>query len=120
MSEVLDAARRAKTAAAALAPLTRATKDAALLAMADALVAEQAAILAANTQDVEAARAAATSASMVDRLALTPTRIQAMADGLRHVATLPDPIGEVLRGSTLANGLELRQVRVPLGVVGIV
>ena len=120
MSEVLDAARRAKTAAAALAPLARATKDAALLAMADALVAEQAAILAANTQDVEAARAAATSASMVDRLALTPTRIQAMADGLRHVATLPDPIGEVLRGSTLANGLELRQVRVPLGVVGIV
>ncbi len=120
MSEVLDAARRAKTAAAALAPLTRATKDAALLAMADALVAEQTAILAANAQDVEAARAAGTSASMVDRLALTPTRIEAMADGLRHVATLPDPIGEVLRGSTLANGLELRQVRVPLGVVGIV
>ena len=120
MSEVLDAARRAKTAAAALAPLTRSTKDAALLAMADALVAEQAAILAANAQDVEAARAAGISASMVDRLALTPTRIEAMADGLRHVATLPDPIGEVLRGSTLANGLELRQVRVPLGVVGIV
>ena len=120
MSEVIDAARRAKTAAAALAPLTRATKDAALLAMADALVAEQTAILAANAQDVEAARAAGTSASMVDRLALTPTRVEAMADGLRHVATLPDPIGEVLRGSTLANGLELRQVRVPLGVVGIV
>ena len=120
MSEVLDAARRAKTAAAALAPLTRATKDAALLAMADALVAEQTAILAANAQDVEAARAAGTSASMVDRLALTPTRIEAMADGLRHVATLPDPIGEVLRGSTLTNGLDLRQVRVPLGVVGIV
>ncbi len=120
MSEVLDAARRAKTAAAALAPLTRATKDAALLAMADALVAEQGAILAANAEDVEAAREAGTSASMVDRLALTPARIQAMADGLRHVATLPDPVGEVLRGSTLANGLELRQVRVPLGVVGIV
>ena len=120
MSEVLNAARRAKTAAAALAPLTRATKDAALLAMADALVAEQAAILAANAQDVQAARAAGTSASMVDRLALTPARIEAMADGLRHVATLPDPVGEVLRGSTLANGLELRQVRVPLGVVGIV
>ena len=120
MSEVLNAARRAKTAAAALAPLTRATKDAALLAMADALVAEQAAILAANAQDVQAARAAGTSASMVERLALTPARIEAMADGLRHVATLPDPVGEVLRGSTLANGLELRQVRVPLGVVGIV
>jgi len=57
---------------------------------------------------------------MLDRLALNPSRIAAMADGLRHVATLPDPVGEVVRGSTLPNGLELRQVRVPLGVVGIV
>ncbi len=120
MSAVLDAARRAKVAAAALAPLTRATKDAALLAMADALVAEQDRILAANAVDVGAGRAAGTSEAMLDRLALTPARIAAMADGLRHVATLPDPVGEVLRGSTLPNGLELRQVRVPLGVVGIV
>jgi glutamate-5-semialdehyde dehydrogenase len=120
MSAVLDAARRAKVAAAALAPLTRATKDAALLAMADALVAEQDKILAANALDVGAGRAAGTSEAMLDRLALTPARIVAMADGLRHVATLPDPVGEVLRGSTLPNGLELRQVRVPLGVVGIV
>jgi glutamate-5-semialdehyde dehydrogenase len=120
MSEVLDAARRAKTAAAALAPLTRAIKDAALLAMADALVAEQDRILAANGLDVAAGRAAGTSTSMLDRLSLTPARIEAMADGLRHVATLPDPVGEVIRGSSLPNGLEMRQVRVPLGVVGIV
>ena len=120
MSEVLDAARRAKTAAAALAPLPRATKDAALLAMADALVADQARILAANSQDVDRGRAEGTSEAMLDRLALTPARIAAMADGLRHVATLPDPVGEVVRGSSLPNGLELRQVRVPLGVVGIV
>lgn len=120
MSEVLDAARRAKTAAATLAPLNRSTKDAALLAMADALLTEQAAILAANAEDVTAGRAAGTSEAMLDRLALTPARIEAMADGLRHLATLPDPVGEVIRGSSLANGLELRQVRVPLGVVGII
>jgi glutamate-5-semialdehyde dehydrogenase len=120
MSEVLEAARRAKAAAAALAPLTRATKDAALLAMADALVAEQDRILVANALDVAAGRASGTSESMLDRLALTPARIEAMADGLRHVATLPDPVGEVIRGSSLPNGLEMRQVRVPLGVVGIV
>jgi glutamate-5-semialdehyde dehydrogenase len=120
MSEVLDAARRAKVAAAALAPLTRATKDAALLAMADALIAEQDRILVANADDVAAGRDAGTSEAMLDRLGLTPARIAAMADGLRHVATLPDPIGEVVRGSSLPNGLEMRQVRVPLGVVGII
>ncbi|MCW2598306.1 MAG: glutamate-5-semialdehyde dehydrogenase [Frankiales bacterium] len=120
MSEVLDAARRAKTAAAALAPLTRAKKDAALLAMADALVAEEQVILAANAEDVAAGRAAGMSEAMLDRLALNPARVRAMADGLRHVATLPDPVGEVVRGSSLPNGLEMRQVRVPLGVVGIV
>ncbi len=120
MSEVLDAARRAKTASAALAPLPRKVKDAALLAMADALVVEQQRILAANAEDVAAGREAGTSEAMLDRLALTESRIAAMADGLRHVATLPDPVGEVVRGSTLPNGLELRQVRVPLGVVGII
>ena len=120
MTEVLDVARRAKTAAAALAPLNRATKDAALLAMAGALLTHQDRILAANTEDVDAGRAAGTSESLLDRLALSPARIEAMSDGLRHVATLPDPVGEVVRGSTLPNGLELRQVRVPLGVVAIV
>ena len=120
MSDVLDAARRAKVAAAQLAPLPRRTKDAALLAMADALVAQCARILTANDEDVTAGRAAGTSEALLDRLALTEQRVTAMADGLRHVATLPDPVGEVVRGSTLPNGLELRQVRVPLGVVGIV
>ena len=120
MSEVLDAARRAKAAAAALAPLPRKTKDAALLSMASALVASSARILEANARDVAAARETGTVEGLVDRLALTEARIEAMADGLRHVATLPDPVGEVVRGNALPNGLELRQVRVPLGVVGIV
>ncbi len=120
MSEVLEVARRARTAAAGLAPLPRGVKDAALHAMADAIVARQGEVLAANAEDVAAARATGTPEAQVDRLALTATRVQAMADGLRHVAGLPDPVGEVVRGSTLANGLELRQVRVPLGVVGIV
>ncbi len=120
MSEVLEIARRARTAAAGLAPLPRRVKDGALQAMADALIARQDEVLAANAEDVAAARAAGTAEAQVDRLALTQARVQAMADGLRHVAGLPDPVGEVLRGSTLPNGLELRQVRVPLGVVGIV
>jgi glutamate-5-semialdehyde dehydrogenase len=120
MSEVLDAARRAQVAAAVLAPLTRQAKDAALHAMADALDKAADDVLAANAADVQAGRDAGTSESLLDRLALTPSRVEAMADGLRHVATLPDPVGEVVRGSSLPNGLELRQVRVPLGVVGIV
>ena len=120
MSEVLEVARRARTAAAALAPLPRRVKDVALLAMADALVARSGEVLEANALDVEAGRAQGTPASLLDRLALTAARVEAMADGLRHVAGLPDPVGEVVRGSTLPNGLQLRQVRVPLGVVGIV
>jgi glutamate-5-semialdehyde dehydrogenase len=120
MSEVLEAARRARTAAAGLAPLERQAKDAALLAMASALEGAVDDVLAANARDVDAGREAGTSASLLDRLTLTPARVTAMADGLRHVATLPDPVGEVVRGSSLPNGLELRQVRVPLGVVGIV
>jgi len=120
MSQVLAVARRAKTAAAALAPLPSGVKDAALRAMAQALEAGVEEVLAANALDLDAARAAGTGDAQLDRLALTPARVTAMADGLRHVATLPDPVGEVVRGSTLPNGLELRQVRVPLGVVGIV
>jgi len=120
MSQVLAVARRAKTAAAALAPLPAGVKDAALRAMAQALEAGVDEVLAANALDLDAARAAGAGDAQLDRLALTPARVTAMADGLRHVATLPDPVGEVVRGSTLPNGLELRQVRVPLGVVGIV
>jgi glutamate-5-semialdehyde dehydrogenase len=117
---VHEAAVRARGAAHELALATRAAKDAALLAMADALVEEAPRILAANTEDVGAARAQATPEAIVDRLRLDETRIGAMAQGLRDVAGLPDPVGEVVRGATLANGLELRQLRVPFGVVGII
>jgi glutamate-5-semialdehyde dehydrogenase len=120
MDEVRAVAGRARAAAALLAPLNRQVKDAALVAMAAALEAQTDRILAANAEDVQAGRDAGTSEAMLDRLALDAKRVSAMADGLRHVATLPDPVGEVVRGSTLPNGLELRQVRVPLGVVGIV
>ncbi len=117
---VLDAARRARAAARALAPATRATKDAGLHAMADALEKESPGVLAANAEDVGLAVEAGTSAGLVDRLTLTADRIADIAAALRQVADLPDPVGDVVRGSTLPNGLQLRQVRVPLGVVGIV
>ena len=117
---VLDAARRARAASHGLALATRATKDRALHAMADALLAREDEVLAANADDVARAEAGGTPANVVDRLRLTPDRLAAMAQGLRDVAGLPDPVGEVVRGSTLANGLELRQVRVPFGVVGMV
>lgn len=117
---VLAVAVRAREAAHELAVATRAAKDDALRAMADALAAHTPRILAANAEDVAAARAHGTSEALVDRLRLDEPRIAAMADGLRQVAGLPDPVGEVLRGCTLPNGLELRQVRVPLGVVGII
>ncbi|MCK9876378.1 glutamate-5-semialdehyde dehydrogenase [Frankia sp. AgPm24] len=118
--DVRDTAVRARTAAAALATLNRAAKDRALLAMAEALGARSAELIEANARDVEAARAAGTAEAMVDRLTLTPARLEAMAGGLRQVAGLDDPVGEVVRGRVLPNGLELRQVRVPLGVVGII
>ena len=118
--EVLDVARRARTAAAALAPMPRAAKDKALLAMADALVAHSDDVLAANAEDVARGREGGLSDALIDRLSLDAKRVGAMADGLRQVAGLPDPVGEVLRGSTLPNGLQLKQVRVPLGVVGII
>jgi glutamate-5-semialdehyde dehydrogenase len=113
-------AARAREAAHELAVATRATKDAALRAMADALLADAPAVLAANAQDVAAARDAGTADALVDRLRLSEDRVAGMADGLRDVAGLPDPVGEVVRGSTLANGLELRQVRVPFGVIAII
>jgi glutamate-5-semialdehyde dehydrogenase len=118
--QVHDTARRARAAAAELAPLSRAAKDGALHAMADALVAHRDDLLAANREDVAAGREAGTPEGMLDRLALDEGRIEAMAQGLRDVAALPDPVGEVVRGYTLPNGLEVRQVRVPMGVVAIV
>src|SRR4051812_19269471 len=119
-TDVGDLARRARVASRTLALATRATKDAALVAMADALDRRADEVLAANDVDVRRAQAADTPGHMVDRLRLTGERVAAMADGLRDLARLPDPVGEVVRGSTLANGLELRQVRVPFGVVGMI
>ena len=119
-AEVTALAHRARTASRALATASRATKDTALRALADALVAATDEILAANADDVERGRAAGTSAGLLDRLALTRDRIAGIADALRELAGLPDPVGEVVRGSTLPNGMRLRQVRVPMGVVGMI
>ncbi|MGC5626657.1 glutamate-5-semialdehyde dehydrogenase [Georgenia sp. Z1344] len=110
----------AKEAGRALATATRATKDAALAAMADALVAGSTRIVAANAEDLERGRTTGMSPGLLDRLALDDARIAAIADALRELAALPDPVGEVVRGSTLPNGLRLRQVRVPMGVVGMI
>jgi len=119
-SPVIEAAERARAASHGLALATRAQKDRALLAMADALLGRQDQVLAANAEDVARAEANGTPDNIVDRLRLTAERLEGMAQGLRDVAGLPDPVGEVVRGSTLANGLELRQVRVPFGVVGMI
>ncbi|PJT48186.1 gamma-glutamyl-phosphate reductase, partial [Streptomyces albidoflavus] len=116
-SPVTLAGRRAQEAAADLAALPRAVKDDALRAVADALQARSEEIVAANAGDVRRAEEAGTAASVVDRLTLTADRVRAIAADVRHIVTLPDPVGEVVRGSTLPNGIDLRQVRVPLGVV---
>ncbi|MFI6910372.1 glutamate-5-semialdehyde dehydrogenase [Nonomuraea sp. NPDC050394] len=118
--EFLKVAHAAREAAAELAPLPRAPKDRALRAIADALVEQAAQIVEANAKDVERARGQGTSEAMIDRLRLDVKRVEAIAEAVRQVADLPDPVGEVLRGSTLPNGLELRQVRVPMGVIGII
>lgn len=117
---VLDSARRARAASLALRSATRATKDAALLAAADALVDATERIVAANDNDTSAARASGTSDAIVDRLTLNRERIGAIADALRDTAALPDPIGEIIRGWTRPNGLMIEQVRVPLGVVAMI
>jgi glutamate-5-semialdehyde dehydrogenase len=119
-ADVRATAARAREAAAELGPLSRGQKDAALRAMADAVVEATETVLAANAADVEAGRADGTSEALLDRLALTPQRVAAMAEGLRDIAALPDPVGEVVRGYTRHNGLEIRQVRVPIGVLAIV
>lgn len=117
---VLETARRARQAAASLRLLTRHEKDAALLAIADALDARAPEIVAANESDVARAVEAGTAPALIDRLTLTTARIADIAQALRDVAGLPDPVGEVIRGYTLPNGLQVRQLRVPLGVVGMI
>jgi len=120
MSEVMDLAVRARNAALGLATTSTDTRNRALLAMGHALVAKQDEILEANEADMSAARDKGTSASLLDRLELTPARLKSMSEALRAVSMLPDPIGEVLQGHRLPNGIWLQQRRVPMGVVAMI
>ena len=120
MKTLLESAAAAKAAAAAAAQLTTEEKNAALLAMADALEARCAEVLAANGADMARERANGMSEDMLDRLMLNEKRVADMALGLRQVAGLPDPVGEVLREWERPNGLRIRKVRVPMGVIGII
>lgn len=119
-SAVADVCRAAKAATAPLAALDTRVKDAALHAIADALVARTPEILEANARDIEAGRANDIGSALLDRLALDPTRIAAIADGARAIAALPDPVGETIDGHRLPNGVDVRRVRVPFGVVAVV
>jgi glutamate-5-semialdehyde dehydrogenase len=119
MSEIQAIAERAERASRALAPLPAEIKNRALSAMADALEAHMGAILQANSEDLDQAKGEATSA-FLDRLRLDEDRVQAMALGLREVAKLPDPVGEVAEEWTRPNGLKVRRVRIPLGVIGMI
>src|SRR3954471_7800439 len=110
----------AKDASRVLKRLDTETKNAALHAMADALLAREAEILEANERDLEAGRAASLSAALMDRLKLTPERLAGIASDVRGVAALPDPVGEVMTGRRIATGLDMKQVREPLGVVAVV
>jgi glutamate-5-semialdehyde dehydrogenase len=120
MSEVRELAARARQAAIGLASTSTDQRNRALLVMSHALVAQQDEILSANEADMAEARAKGTSVSLLDRLELNPMRIKAISEALKSLSVLPDPIGEVLTGSRLANGIWLQQVRVPMGVVAII
>jgi len=117
---VTDLCLAAREASRALATMSSAAKDAALLRVADALEARAPEILEANARDLDAGREAGLSDALMDRLALDPARLQGIADAVRAIAALPDPVGEVIDGQRLPNGLDVRKVRVPLGVVAIV
>src|SRR3954464_3842515 len=119
-SSVTDLAPAAKAAARRLATVPAATKDAALHAIADALEARTPEILEANARDLAAGRENGLSAALMDRLALDTGRVRSIAEGARAIAALGDPVGEVVDGGRLANGLDFRKVRVPLGVIAVV
>ena len=118
--QVEEMGKRARRAARALALCPTGTKNAVLQAMADAIEGAEAEIVAANAMDLAAAPGYGLNAAAVDRLKLTPERIKAMAKGVREVALLPDPVGEVIRAWTRPNGLKITKLRVPIGVVGII
>ncbi|GGD64848.1 glutamate-5-semialdehyde dehydrogenase [Paenibacillus nasutitermitis] len=120
MSEVREKAALAKKAAAIMNRMTTDQKNSALLAMADALVNEHASIAAANELDITRGRENGTSESLLDRLKLNEQRIGAIADGLRQVAELPDPVGQVLDSGERLNGLHITKISVPLGVIGMI
>ncbi len=119
-TQILDVVQRAREAARQLAHASQQQKDAALKAMAEQLTRSRQVILEANANDVEAARALGLSAALIDRLTLTGTRVDDMVQSIEAVIALPDPVGEVIRSWTRPNGLEIRKVRVPLGVIGII
>ncbi|WP_217556319.1 glutamate-5-semialdehyde dehydrogenase [Paenibacillus sp. GbtcB18] len=120
MSEVRQKATIAKEASSRLGNLTTGQKNTALLRMAEALVAEQDSIIAANAEDLKRGADTGLSTSLLDRLALTPERIKSMAEGLRQIIELPDPIGDQLESFARPNGLRVEKIRVPLGVIGMI
>ena len=120
MKTLMETAKAARAAAAEVAQLSTEEKNAALLAMADALEASMGSILAANAADMERERANGMSSDLLDRLALNEGRVRDMALGLRQVAELPDPVGEVMAEWDRPNGLHIKKVRVPMGVIGII
>jgi len=120
IAEVADVARRARVASRQLALMSRGAKDEALLALADALYAASPRILEANAEDLQRGRDGGLAEGLLDRLMLDERRLAEIAQAMRDIAALPDPVGEVVRGSTLPNGLQIRQVRVPMGVVGMI
>ena len=119
-SQILDFGRRARAAARALSRLGTSKKNAALRAMADEIVARTEPILLANEKDLAAARVNSLASAMIDRLTLNTSRIEKMAEGVREVAALPDPVGEIIREWTQPNGIRISKVRVPIGVIGII
>src|SRR6267143_7235137 len=119
-SYMLEVGRRARVAAREVARAETATKNRALLATAKALRGRRASLLAANAEDVKAARAAGKDAAFIDRLTLTEKTIEGMAEGLEQVAKLPDPVGEISELKEQPSGIKVGRMRVPLGVIGIV
>jgi len=118
--QILDFGRRARAAARILARTSGEQKNRGLRAMADEIVNGGDSILAENAKDVEKAAANGLAPAMLDRLTLSPKRLAAMADGVREVAELPDPVGETIKDWTRPNGLRISKVRVPIGVIGII